>query len=627
MQARLSGCATSGGAAALVGGQFGRSGHGVDADLLHARQPGHRVGGLCRDQHEPGTPGSEHGGDAGRRGADVDRHVGAAGLEHGKQRGDKVSAALYRHPDRHVRAHTTAPQQPGQCVAAPVEFGVGDRFVAGDQCRRVRVPGDLGREQRGDGGVRGVAGVGAVPPGGHVRRAAGLPGDRLGRLPGAVPRRRTAPGLQQPRLGAGEQLQPADAGLRPGQGIGEQVQVVRDHPGHGGLVEQVGRVFPDQAQVVVLGPRLPAEPLRRTRHHDHVEVALGRAVRALGDRAGEPAEVQIGHRGVVEAEHDLEQRSARGVAGRADRVDEGVHRGVRPGQRVDDGPLHLLDQARERHLAGDLGPQDQGVDDHAEQRFELGQAAVRRPGAHEQVLLTGVAVQQRREARVHGREQRHPVLPAERPQCAGQLGRDLDPRRRAAEAHDRRPRAIGRQRQDVGCAGQQGGPVVHVSLQHLAPHPLPLPQGVVRVLDGEVGKRRRLAGREGRVEGAQLGQQHRQRPAVVHEMVLHVDERVLACSVAQQQPARQRRRVQVERLAHRCGDGLVSALGRDVQDPQWRLHALDRPLRRDPVDRDERGPQDLVPAHDLVERGAQRFGVHLAVQRHRGLEVVGQVAR
>ena len=52
-----------------------------------------------------------------------------------------------------------------------------------------------------------------------------------------------------------------------------------------------------------------------------------------------------------------------------------------------------------------------------------------------------------------------------------------------------------------------------------------------------------------------------------------------------------------------------------------------RLLHRHPVDGDERGPQDLVPAHDLIERRAQRRGVHLAAQRHRGLEVVGQVAR
>ena len=110
-------------------------------------------------------------------------------------------------------------------------------------------------------------------------------------------------------------------------------------------------------------------------------------------------------------------------------------------------------------------------------------------------------------------------------------------------------------------------------------------------------------------------------------MVFHVDERVLARAVAQQQPARQRRRAEVERLADFRRDDLVGALGRDVQYPQRRLRTGDRPQHRDPVDRDERGPQDLVPAHDLVERGAQRLGVHLAVQRHRGLEVVGQVAR
>src|SRR5260370_7925526 len=67
-------------------------------------------------------------------------------------------------------------------------------------------------------------------------------------------------------------------------------------------------------------------------------------------------------------------------------------------------------------------------------------------------------------------------------------------------------------------------------------------------MGGEIGQRRRLTGREGRVEDRQLGQQHRQRPAVVDEVVLHVDKRVLPPCVAQQQPARQRRPGEVERL-------------------------------------------------------------------------------
>ena len=67
---------------------------------------------------------------------------------------------------------------------------------------------------------------------------------------------------------------------------------------------------------------------------------------------------------------------------------------------------------------------------------------------------------------------------------------------------------IGRQLQDVRRAGQHGGAVVHVCLQYLASHPLPLPQRVIRVLGGRLGQRRRLAGREGLVEEAELGQQH-----------------------------------------------------------------------------------------------------------------------
>ena len=115
---------------------------------------------------------------------------------------------------------------------------------------------------------------------------------------------------------------------------------------------------------------------------------------------------------------------------------------------------------------------------------------------------------------VHGREQRHPVLPAERAQRARQLGRHPDPRRRAAHAHHRRPRPVGRQLQQVGRVGQQRGPVVHVRPQHLAPHPLPLPDRVVRVLD----RRARAAATAGRPRTPRRGSTARTAapPATIH---------------------------------------------------------------------------------------------------------------
>ena len=139
--------------------------HGVDADGLYARHLRHGGGGLGRDQHEPGARGSDHVGDAGRRGAGLYRHVGGAGFQHRQQGRDQVGSARDRDPDRHIRAHAPAAQLPGQRVAAPVELRVGHGCGAEDQCRRVRIPRDVRREQRGNGGVRGVGHAGAVPSG------------------------------------------------------------------------------------------------------------------------------------------------------------------------------------------------------------------------------------------------------------------------------------------------------------------------------------------------------------------------------------------------------------------------------------------------------------------------------
>ncbi len=434
-------------------------GRGVQVEHLEAA-------GGCR-QLQPCPGGDENlpyvgvlqdEGDALGRVARVHGQVAPTGHEHREFAGHQLGGTIGVHRHRFLGGDTGLTEPVGQCAGALPQVRVAELPV---------------RPTHRDG----------VRSGPHLARD--LLGHRLGTGRGGP----VGPAVELVRLRLREQAQCPHRRLRPVHRVGEQGQVVRDHPLHGGFVEQVGRMLPDHGEVVVLGPGGPAEALLGPRDHDHVEVRLGRGVRAFGDPAGEPTEVDVGYSGVVEAEHDLEERGARRVTGRVDRVDHRVHRGVRPGQGLGDAQPYLCQQFTERLVGRHLGAHDQGVDEHAEQRLQLGDVAVRRAGPDEHVLLPGVAVEQRREAGVHGGEQRHPVLAAEGSQLAGQLGGDEDARCPATEGHHRRSRPVGGQFQGVRGAGQTGGPVVDVGLQYLAAQPVPLPDRVVGVLDGQFGQR------------------------------------------------------------------------------------------------------------------------------------------
>ena len=151
--------------------------------------------------------------------------------------------------------------------------------------------------------------------------------------------------------------------------------------------------------------------------------------------------------------------------------------------------------------------------------------------------------------------------------------------------------------------------MVHVSPQYLAPHPLPLPERVVGVLDGAD----RAAARAGRPRRPGRGRSARTAaPPATIRRARSGAPRGRGCSrrrrgaAAASAPAA----AWSGRTAVRSSAAMASSalLGGDVEHPQRRPRRGERPLHRDPVDGDERGPQDLVPAHDLVERGPQRLG-------------------
>ena len=126
---------------------FGRA---VEQQRLHVgcRGRGGQGGaqaGLGQDHARQGA--GEDGRSALRRMARVERHIRAAGFQHGEQADHHVDAALHIQRHRHVRPHAASAQRACEQVGARVEFGIAERLGAehhGDGFRRA---GSLGFDQ------------------------------------------------------------------------------------------------------------------------------------------------------------------------------------------------------------------------------------------------------------------------------------------------------------------------------------------------------------------------------------------------------------------------------------------------------------------------------------------------
>ncbi len=234
-------------------------------------------------------------------------------------------------------------------------------------------------------------------------------------------------------------------------------------------------------------------------------------VAAVGQAAGEPAaalaeqeaelelgalvgEVQAGDaqagsgqrrlRQVVQAEDHLHHRRVGQAAPRLQLLDEALERQllVRVGGKggVAQARQHLL----ERRRAAQVGAQDQGVDEEADQVLGLDGVAAGDRRADQQVVAAAVPLQQARERRQQGHEQGRLRPPAGLAQRPHQRRRQAQAAHRAALALDRRPRPVGRQLDQQRRSRQPLPPEGELRRQGLAGQPPSLPGRVVRVLQG-----------------------------------------------------------------------------------------------------------------------------------------------
>ncbi|GAA3475283.1 hypothetical protein GCM10018965_098360 [Nonomuraea roseola] len=384
--------------------------------------------GRARVGQEVGEPFRGIGG--------VERQVVRARPQHGQQRDDEVGVTRQAQRDARLDAHATRGQQPGEGLRPGDQLGVGELLA-----------------------LHGLHGD-------RVGRALGLLGDQVVQRQPRVRRGGRRPVVEHPPA----LLVRHERQLRqPQPGIG----------GHGGEQEPVGAGQAGDALLVEqLGAVLEPEPCALTRPDDvHAQVELGGAV-------GEaPPDLQ---RQQVEAH--LEEGGAAGVAFRLERLDQPVEGRLRVVERLEHGRPHPLEQLAEGGVAAEIGPQHQRVDEHADQRLDLGKVPAHHRRAHRDVVLVGVTGQQRLEPREQHHEQRRAAPPGQRLQIVDQLGGQAQVVFGSLVAADGGPGSVRGQAQIPWQPRQPLSPVTDLLGQHALGQVLALPHRVVGVLDGQVGQ-------------------------------------------------------------------------------------------------------------------------------------------
>ncbi|EYF04582.1 Hypothetical protein CAP_4402 [Chondromyces apiculatus DSM 436] len=509
----------------------------------------------------------DHEGQALPRVGGIQRQVRAAGFEDAQQPHHHLDRPLHAEPHQDVGAHAEGAQVVPELVGPRVQLPVRELLVPAAQRDGLRGPRGLLSEQLGKAPVRGVAGRRIVP-------------------------------LQQQAvpLRVGQQGQRGDRRPRVLHHRPQEHLQVRCEAGDGRGLEQIRRVFEDAEEA--LGALL----------HRQGQVELRRARRPLLGGDHEAWQARRVRRRVLQHEHHLEQRAVP----EAPRNTEPLHQPLEGHILVRVGPEGRIPRARQERaeggLARQIGAHDEGVEEAADETFGFFPGTARDGSTDAEVRLVRVPAEDHREGRQQRHEQRRALLAAQRAQAIGEVTRELEGQRAAAMRRHGRSGVVGRERERRS-PRELAVPVGELLVEPCLGQDPPLPDGVIHVLDGQLGERRRLPRRECLVEGPQLAHEHAHRPAVADDVVHRREQHVLPLRHPQKRGPEERPSGEIERSP---------SLLVDQPGDVGRLHLLDeqgpRGLRGDglvrlPIAGRERGPQRFVPPHQPAQ--AAREGVHV----------------
>ena len=338
-----------------------------------------------------------------RRPRRIEWHVCAAGLENGEQADHHLDRALEAQRHRNTGSDAASAEMVRELIGPAIQLRIRDRVGAEPDGLGFRMPGRVRLEQLLNARLGREGDCRGVPVDEHL-----------------------------PPLGLGQQRQQRH--LAPGIGGDgvEQRKIVPEQSRAGGFVEQVAAVLERAPQAVAVLDDL---------QHD---VELGAAGIDADRRRLQPGQREPGF-APIQREGDLEHRRATHVARQLQRLDDLLERRRLMVVEVERDLLDALQQLVEGDFARHVQPQRQRIGEEADQILELGTAPPSSWRSHHDVGLVAVAVQQHRESRQRGHEERRPGVGAEGPEPGGQVAIDVGGLAAAAEALHGRSRSIERQ--------------------------------------------------------------------------------------------------------------------------------------------------------------------------------------
>ncbi len=400
-------------------------------------------------------------------------HPGATGLEDAEQAHDDVQRALHAERDAHLGPDAPAAHRVGELVGLRVELRVGQVLSLEGGGPRVGRAARLRLEERVD------AGLGEV-------RAGGIPVH------------------QQPLpLLAGEEGQRGQTLARGGDdGLHESAQVAR-HALRGGRLEQVGAVV-----------QRAIKAFRGSRQRQR-QVELGGVVSQRSAAHRQPGHGQLRGRHVLQDEHHPEQRRLAQITHGLEPLEGDVLVGIGAQRHL----THAAQQLAHGGVAVQAGAQHQRVEEEADEPLQLDAVAAGHGRADGDVVLPGVARQQQLEGRQEEHEGREAFAVAEGLHGLGQCARQHDGSQGARRRGVVVAWSVGGQLQVLRRAVELAPPPGELLLQLRPVQPLPLPGGVVRVLERERRQDEGHTRGERGVGDTELPHQDAHGPAVRHDVV------------------------------------------------------------------------------------------------------------
>ena len=207
-------------------------------------------------------------------------------------------------------------------------------------------------------------------------------------------------------------------------------------------------------------------------------------------------------------------------------------------------------------------------------------------------------------------------------------------KRSSPPRYEKRGRAalIGRQFDDRE-PGEVLLPVAELPLDGGRPLVGALPDGVVRVLDGQLGELHPLAGDQAPVQDGQLATEHLHRPAIGDDVVHREHEHVVVAGEPHEGRPQQRASGQVERRRRPFEDDPIQLVVRRTGADDGEIDELERhpgrgrdPLERSAVDVGKARPEDLVTIGNGTEAHLERPRMDGAVEPERRRLDVERVA-